>query len=352
MKNYLLFIAVLFLTLPACKQENKERTIELPGGKKAVFLNLAPAQQAIAKDEVEGYFDKVTKTDIEIQAKKIYPDSANRNKYIAEYRAYLKDDVEDFSSGDRDFLAKILKEIGRILNKIDPSILDRDINLIKVKGRHYGPSVFYTRENNIIIPGYELAKREESIMRSILIHEIFHIYSRYHPEKRQELYAMIGFTPLGIPNEQINMSEELRSSILLNPDGIDFSWVIQLNDQEGREYSCILITSSEFHQYSSAKVGFFPYLTTNFFPVVPDSSGTFTVVTSDIGTSPLDFQEIGDSLWKQIGKNTLYIIHPDEILADNFSLLALKYMDPESAQTMGAEERDMLHEMEQIIRGE
>lgn len=345
-------LAVLLLFITACKQENNQRTIELPGGKKATFLNLTQAQQAITKDDIEGYFSKVSRTDIEIQSKNIYPDSASRSKILADYKSFLRDDVKDFTAEDRDFLGKILKEIGRVLYKIDPDILDQDINLIKVGGRHYGPSVFYTRENNIIIPAYELAKREELIMRSILIHEVFHIYSRFHPEKRQELYAMIGFKPLGIAIEDIEMPDEIRNTILLNPDGIDNTYYIDLSDEEGNTYQCIMLTSSEFHQYSAANVGYFPHLTTNFFPIEPNAVGGYSIMTNELGMSPLNLRSVYRSLWDQIGDNTMYIIHPDEILADNFSLWVTKSIDSESVEVKSDGERDILHEMEQIIQSD
>ena len=353
MKNYCLLLLVLFVAGTACQQENKRRNVELPGGTQVTFLNQAQAQQAIVQDRVEHYFDKVSPTDIEIQSKTVLPDSATRTRYLAEYKSFLQDDVKDFTTEDKDFLSNLLREIGRVLNKIDPSLLDQDINLIKVGGRHYGPSVFYTRENNIIIPAYELAKREGEIMRSILIHEIFHIYSRYHPEKRDALYAMIGFHPLGISPDQLEMPASLRETILLNPDGIDYTYAIDLRDGAGNNYRCIPLTSSDFHQYSAAASGNFPHLTVNFYPVVPNEKGGFTLQTTDIGTSPLNLQLISESLWAQIGKNTRYIIHPDEILADNFSILAAEYLESEAIKmTVEEEERDLLHEMEQIIQDE
>lgn len=355
MRNFgLLLLSVVFLISFACQLDNKQRSVDLPGGTKVTFLSLAQAQQAIVQDRVEHYFDKVTPTDIEIQSKTVLPDSATRARYLAEYKSFLQDDVKSFTTEDKDFLFNILRELARVLNKIDPSLLDQDVKLIKVGGRHYGPSVFYTRENNIIIPAYELAKRNEEIMRSILIHEIFHIYSRYHPEKRDALYAMIGFQPLGITQAELKMPPVIEESILLNPDGIDYTYAIELSDKAGNSWRCIPLTSSEYHQYSAAGVGFFPHLTVNFYPVVPNKEGGYTLQTTDTGASPIRLSEVGESLWGQIGNNTFYIIHPDEILADNFSLLAARYLNPEAEEvaTDETDERDLLHEMEQIIRGD
>ncbi|HKK77476.1 MAG TPA: hypothetical protein VJ953_20520, partial [Saprospiraceae bacterium] len=128
MKNYCLLLLVLFVAGTACQQENKRRNVELPGGTQVTFLNQAQAQQAIVQDRVEHYFDKVSPTDIEIQSKTVLPDSATRTRYLAEYKSFLQDDVKDFTTEDKDFLSNLLREIGRVLNKIDPSLLDQDIN--------------------------------------------------------------------------------------------------------------------------------------------------------------------------------------------------------------------------------
>jgi hypothetical protein len=270
---------------------------------------------------------------------------------LADFKSALQDDVLDFTSEDKDFLVPIVKELGKIVGKFSSDFLNTDIKFIKISGRHYGPSVYYTRENCIIIPRYELMKRNEKLMKSILAHELFHIYSRYHPEKRQALYAMIGFQPLKIQADQLILPEALSSSLLLNPDGIDYLNFIELETTSGEKRDCIMLTSSNFHQFSSAHNGFFPYLTANFYPIEKQADGTYTVKTILDGTSPLKFRDIAGSLFAQIGDNTDYFIHPDEILADNFAILAAA--SPEEIQKVRGNDRlDLLGEMKSIIEGE
>ena len=61
----------------------------------------------------------------------------------------------------------------------------------------------------------------------------------------------------------------------------------------------------------------------------------FLIVEKDSGTTNLHFVSEGSSpklvemegvtgFMEQVGKNTDYIIHPEEILADNFALLVLQ----------------------------
>lgn len=350
--NRWMITCLLLAFLSACTASEKERAIDLPNGKKAIFLSENQAKVAIAKDEKEGYFDLVSFTDIEIQTKISLPDSAKRGKVIADYKAALQDDVLAFTREDKDFIVPILKELGKLIGHISKDFLDTDIKLIKIAGRYYGPSIFYTRENCIIIPKYELMKRDERTMKSLLAHELFHIYSRYHPEKRKALYEMIGFKPLGLDLDQLEMPENLRNSILLNPDGIDFlNYITLVNKNTNETVNCMLLSSSNFHQFSTPNASYFPHLSTNFYPVEAKTDGAYIVKTAEGGSSPLEIQAIIESLFDQIGSNTSYIIHPDEILADNFSLLIMS--TPEEIDKIRENDKlDLLNRMESIIKSE
>ncbi|GAB5553486.1 MAG: hypothetical protein Sapg2KO_30770 [Saprospiraceae bacterium] len=346
---------VLFLLLPfltACTNSEKERAIDLPNGKKAFFLSQNQAKIAIAKDEKENFFDLVSFTDIEIQTKIALPDSAKRGKVIADYKTALQDDVLAFTREDKDFIAPILKELGKLIGQLSKGLIDTDIKLIKIGGRYYGPSIFYTRENCIIIPKYELMKRDERTMKSILAHEFFHIYTRYHPEKRKELYKMIGFKPLGVDLDQLEMPENLRNSILLNPDGVDYlNYITLVNKETGEKVDCIFLSSSNFHQFATTNTSYFPHLSTNFYPIERKEDGGYIVKTTESGGSPLEIQPLIESLFDQISNNTLYIIHPDEILADNFALLIASTSE-ELDKARENDKLDLLNRMESIISGE
>ena len=60
-----------------------------------------------------------------------------------------------------------------------------------------------------------------------MLHEIFHIYSRYNPQKRDRLYELIGFKNIGDPT-RLKMTAPLKDRILLNPDGVNYAYAIEL----------------------------------------------------------------------------------------------------------------------------
>ncbi|MEM6377242.1 MAG: hypothetical protein AAF705_03455, partial [Bacteroidota bacterium] len=69
------------------------------------------------------------------------------------------------------------------------------------------------------------------------------------------------------------------------------------------------------------------------------------------GSSPLDFRSITESLFDQIGNNTFYIIHPDEILADNFAILIASTSE-EFEKAKGNDHLNLLDKIPSIIKGE
>jgi hypothetical protein len=98
----------------------------------------------------------------------------------------------------------------------------------------------------------------------------------------------------------------------------------------------ILTSSSE--TYDVKRGGeFFAYLQFQFL-VVEKSDGSQNFTAAYDGPSPrlVDMQHVSGFM-EQVGRNTDYIIHPEEILADNFALLVLneqKVASPEILRKM------------------
>ena len=340
-------IFLLFISLFSCQFESSKRIIELPEGKKAVLLDGEQAIQALTNDKKEGYFEKVSQLDIQIQMKKAFPDSMTREEIVAAYKEALAGDVMSFSSSDRDFLNKIIKDVGRMLNNISVDLLPEELKLIKVGGRYLGKNVFITREKCIVIPNYELQKKNEKVLKSILIHELFHIYSRYHPAQKEQLYELIGFHKLKTGPEQIEIPPVLAKTILLNPEGVDYHYTISLEIGD-KTANFIPITSANFHQQSSRTKDYFPNLSVSFYEIAPTKSGTYRVITAPDGSSPYTFFEISKSLFEKIGSNTDYLIHPDEILAEKFSLLVI-YGLSEGPMSNQAKKQSLMKNIRAII---
>ena len=53
--------------------------------------------------------------------------------------------------------------------------------------------------------------------------------------------------------------------------------------------------------------------------------------------------------YEQIGKNTQYIIHPDEVLADNFIIMCMAKEDKGTLDKLGEEGKKLVSDLEKIM---
>jgi len=215
--------------------------------------------------------------------------------------------------------------LGKAISGLRPALerlaitFPKRITLVKTTGAEEGHA-FYTRDTAIMIPERESGPANEELLEKTIAHELFHILSRNNPELREKLYRVIGFTKCN----EVGFPEELKSRKITNPDAPrnDHSIRVRVKDKQ-EDVVPILFANSP--SYDPAKGGeFFNYLQLGFLPVSKSSA---------TGKTPLTSQEIS-GFSEQIGRNTKYIIHPEEILADNFALLVMGEDDVQSPEIL------------------
>lgn len=305
-----------------CTRDKTAKEWELPGGRQVALLDSTDASLAIIDAHTDGFFEQIGLLDMSIQLGQLLPDTVSRDIALGLYKKKLQEEVADFSIEERLLLRNLLDEASLLCHAISPKLLPPRLEFIKVKGTCYGDGVFYTRENRIIIPASELSNSDPEALLRTLLHEIFHVYSRSHPRQRLQLYSLIGFHPL---KGTLVMNENLKRRRLTNPDGVDCAYAIQLRTPWGQTIEAIpLIITKKDNYPPDSLPAFRESIFFELFRVEQQPDSTYLVWSRDDG-SPM-FSLLDDSdLYRQIGDNTNYIIHPDEIIADNFALLALSH---------------------------
>lgn len=212
--------------------------------------------------------------------------------------------------------AEETNRLTRVLQTLQPRLaawnlpLPPTLMLIKTSGAEEG-NANYTRGAAIILTGKELSRSEDAL-EEIITHELFHVISRNDPELRKRLYRIVGFHPIS----ELVLPEELRARKITNPDGVQNGWVITVTNR-GRAFSTVPILYASADRYDSNKGGeFFNYLVFKLLAVTNGPGGWQPLLTEQ-KPALLDPREAG-GYFEQIGRNTTYIIHPDEILAMNF----------------------------------
>jgi hypothetical protein len=247
-----------------------------------------------------------------------------RKSLLETYKDFLQQNVEAFSKEEISVVSQVYNKCIQEINVLKPGLLPDSIFLVKVIGEAYGESVYYTRENSIIIPKDALVQNQlsneefEQSLYMVCLHELFHVISRYSPDLSAQLYQLIGFQKL---NAKLVLPTKLRQVQLLNPDGVDIAYAIRLYHQETHESKlAIPIIVSRHDAYSSKFPDFFRYLDFNLYELEQNGEAMYSVLCDENGKSTLAPSWL-KSFSDQIKDNTNYIIHPDEIMADNFMFL-------------------------------
>ncbi|MBL7219641.1 MAG: hypothetical protein ISS69_05980 [Phycisphaerae bacterium] len=190
------------------------------------------------------------------------------------------------------------------------------IFVVKTTGKEEGQAA-YTRANAIILPKHMLSGQASKLQKTIA-HELFHILSRSNPKLRASLYAVIGFKACN----EIDFPSGLKSRKLTNPDAPRNDHYIEVS-LKGKPVSVVpvLFSRSEKYDVQSGRE-FFSYLEFRLLAVKKDATGKkFVAIYKDKKPMLFHMRDVGEAYLKQIGRNTGYIIHPEEILAENFALL-------------------------------
>ena len=301
------------------------------------LLEPEEAKKAVTTDNKEGFFEKVNLLELCVQLQ-IPLEGQDKTEILEKYKKLLQDDIMEFSPSEKKLLNHRFKTALDLCYQFHKNLKLPEIKLIKTRGAYYGNAVYYTRENCIIIPESQLNEENKYLLKT-LIHEIFHIYSRYNPDKRDALYAAIGYHKIQNPE----LSEFLKNRIILNPDGINIAYAIEVQDSSKRTFKAIPSIYYRFGNYKNI-----PLLAGFVFQLfeVAEKDGKWTVANKDVGYN----EDNLSGYWEKIGRNTRYTIHPDEVLADNFTFLMMKNEIGSEYRNLSEGGKELLKKIEEILK--
>jgi hypothetical protein len=233
----------------------------------------------------------------------------------AEYIHFVKRNVMNWSPSEQALVERGISELRPQLQALSLE-WPRTIYLIKTSGKEEGGAA-YTRGNAIVLPSVELVLGTQQSLKKIIAHELFHILTRSNDNLKEQLYASIGFHQCG----EIAFPVNLRSVKITNPDAPKNDHCIRLT-VAGRPTWAIPILYSHVAKYDEGRGGeFFDYLNAQFLLLDGNEDRVPRNATyNEANVRLVDINGIPGFL-EQVGKNTDYVIHPEEILADNFALL-------------------------------
>lgn len=312
-----LFLGAILILVFGCKskqQLNTNATTEVATSYYS-FLSKEDASKAIITDEMDLFFEKIRPLEISIQMKQADLATKKKELIIDDYKKYLSEDVADFTDSEKLFVKTAMDKMVGEIKKFNKNLLPENIRLIKTTANHYGNSVYYTREDCIVIPIDVLNGNNPEAFYGTMLHEFFHIYSRLNHGVRDQLYNLVGFRNL---NTDVTIYPELSNKILFNPDGVDMNFAITLKDEDGKPFEAMPVLSSNSPVFKNTSPAFFSYIDFTLYKIHQVGS-SFEIKDASDRLNLVNHPEF----FEKITQNTGYIIHPDEILADNFMFLML-----------------------------
>ena len=189
-----------------------------------------------------------------------------------------------------------------------------NIDLVKTTGEEdFGAA--YTRVRAIMLPAWITSwpTTDPRGAYFLLAHEVFHVLSRADSRLRDNLYALLGFKTV----EGFEYPADLEERRISNPDAFEYLHTVTV--QSGSESVDVLpvlqsrLPLNEFIQLPD----FFVALDIVLLSVDPSTGEAHRDGNGDLIKYNFD-----NTNWVPLmQRNSSYIIHPEEILADNFATL-------------------------------
>ena len=241
--------------------------------------------------------------------------------------------VLQWTSEEKEILTESISRLEPKLQELGMT-WSEPIKIIKTTGQEESDAA-YTRGMAIIFPQSKVGTLDRLPTR-LLAHELFHVISRSKPELRDRLFKLIGFHRVPM----IELPKHLDEMRITNPDAPKIEHIIQLNlDADVKVFATPFLFSKE--AYTPTKKSLFGYLQFQLMKVVKTTNGNWMPAGEEL--SELFISPDHPDYWRQIGGNTRYVIHPEEIIADNFSLL-ITGEKPKDPLLIEAVKRELLHQ--------
>ncbi|HEV7280078.1 MAG TPA: hypothetical protein VGN57_07670 [Pirellulaceae bacterium] len=297
-----LLSALLFIGLASASgDEPAEKTRPLVDGTTLVYAGQEQAAEFLGEEDE--YTQSLSGIDrrIRMQATEDPGDEA--------FRKHAAEAARDWSADERAKLNAAWDQVAGPLKDLRAK-LPQEILMIRTTGDEESNAA-YTRRNAIVLPEKAL-ERDPNKLAKLLAHELFHVLSRSQPSVRWDLYRIVGFEPA----ELTDVPESLASRKITNPDAPLWNTRIQIG-KPGEEVHGVPILLARVRDGKVETNGSLFEVMEFKLLLVEKSGDAWKPMRSDERPLLVDPRSV-PTFAEKIGRNTPYIIHPDEILAENF----------------------------------
>jgi hypothetical protein len=278
----------------------------VPVGDRSKFTLATVSQGREVLGRIDAYVESQTAWERGARLNKIAEVSAQ------DYAQFCRQNVLDWTDAER---TKMLAAMKALAARLKPYArwMPPEVLIIKTSGdEDYG--IAYTRGNAIVIESHQ---RRGYASPDLLAHELWHVISRHQTALRDEMYAVIGFHYCG----PLRWTAPLDRLHITNPDCPLNRHAIKVK-YKGQEYMAMPIMYSRTERFGiDVHNNLNAFMETRLLLVKPEISGSGVAAAMNNGEPMLlKFDDVRN-FRQQVGFNTNYLVHPEEIIADNFEIL-------------------------------
>jgi len=262
---------------------------------KIVFASAENAKQYLKKEDI--FIKNLSPFDRSARLK------TSKEINISEFLDFICEQTLDWNDNEKKVINNIMNNINHDLSEFKMAFPE-EIIFIKTTGLEEGNAA-YCRGNNIIVLPINIFNYK------LILHELFHIYSRNNLIVQEKLYNILSFRK----SNELLLPDDIFRLKITNPDAAvnNYYFSSKINEREF-DLMPILLSSSNYDEQKAGK--FFDYLSLNFIAVRNNGDNMVPVIeNNEYFIFKLDQVT---NYFELIGRNTNYIIHPEEILAENF----------------------------------
>lgn len=297
-------VSMLLCLLPAAGGAREPGTmVRVRSGTVFVFADVALGRRVMARRDA--FVDAMSPLD---RSLRLMRDHATGEEDLL---AFYGSAARAWTPGPQRALASAVGELEPALGTLAPLLPDRVI-LVRTSAA-VDSGMAHTRGNAIVLPEGSLPPRAVE-QRRLLVHELFHIVTRYHPGLRDDLYAAVGFEPCS----ELVLPEGLAARIVTNPDALELRHFVRVRRQ-ATELLLVPVIDSRSARWDERIGGSLADY------IVP---GLLRIEVSGGRCAPMlrggrllvySFRDVPEVL-PATGGNTGYLWHPEEIAAANLEL--------------------------------
>ena len=231
-----------------------------------------------------------------------------------EFLDFAMENVLSWTAEEKARVGAIVASLAGELEKLEAPFPSR-VLLVRTTGREE-EGVAHTRANAVMLSQRSLGATDAELA-GLLAHELFHVLSRHDRELRARAYRIIGFSMC----PEITLPARLAPIRITNPDApMNDAFIEVVVDGKPVPAMPVLLSRSPKFDPAIGREIVDYWMVKLLLLEEADATGRMRPALRDGEPVLLAISEVS-GFSEQVGSNTGYIIHPEEILADNFALM-------------------------------